>query len=548
MTRATGARRPILVINLKQETKRLAFMQEQLDRMNLSFEVIEAIDGKLLSREQFEEAHDPQRTRQKHVHTLRPVTVACALSHLKALEVMVERQVPEAVILEDDTFLDQDFPAVLDGIELPEECQLLQLSASHGKIYPDCRRCFSPYQNISLPRGYKMSPYIDVIYGALAYVIRLDYAQRLLREGHPVTVDHDLLLYHWKYNFYIPWIVYKEQADGGATTLARQAPEFWTVFESVTRKKKFRHQDEVLTRLKQGVKNKSLDTKQGKTFPVFLINLKRDQERLSRVKKKFAEMNLRFETVEAVNGEQLAEEQLKKIYDPGLAVKKYGRTLSPAEIGRYLSHLQAYRAMLEKNVSQAIILEDTVKPGEDFAAMVKGHKQPGECRSADMFFPRVDGRPRKFFSPYGMIPLPDGCVSAITDKDISTVELILRSYTRAYLVQRTGAQKLLRRKHSMQTPIDQLLFRWRPPRERQALTAAAKIGLKTMGKNIFLTLRVFFLRYIPLWNPGPKRSLLQFKGEPNVFQYVRIVLSFYAFSKPFTRHRRHRGHAHPPDA
>ena len=92
---------PCFVINLVHAVKRRAHMEEQLQAQGIQAEFIDAVNGRQMS----------ETERQSHLNSekmkdigwkLSPAEIGCALSHLKVYKLMVERQLPYAIILEDD--------------------------------------------------------------------------------------------------------------------------------------------------------------------------------------------------------------------------------------------------------------------------------------------------------------------------------------------------------------------------------------------------------------------------------------------------------------
>lgn len=100
------------------------------------------------------------------------------------------------------------------------------------------------------------------------------------------------------------------------------------------------------------------------TWPIYLINLKKNQQRRCNSQKQFDALGLRFDLIEGINGWNLSEEQISKVYDDK-ACQKHGRhPLIPAEIGCYLSHIKAWKAIANSKAPGGFVFED------DFSASV----------------------------------------------------------------------------------------------------------------------------------------------------------------------------------
>lgn len=106
----------ILLINLDRSPDRLQFMKNQLDRLNLPFERMPAVDGRDLDMTRLEEFAVPEKV-EEWKELLTPNMMACSLSHYHVYKKMVEEDIEMALILEDDIELGDELPAVLKGIE-----------------------------------------------------------------------------------------------------------------------------------------------------------------------------------------------------------------------------------------------------------------------------------------------------------------------------------------------------------------------------------------------------------------------------------------------
>ena len=102
---------------------------------------------------------------------------------------------------------------------------------------------------------------------------------------------------------------------------------------------------------------------------IYLINLKRDVNRLDRILQQFKQFNItNFEIVEAVDGKSLTQEQLDTDYDDESA-KKLVRRLCLSEIGCALSHIDVYRRIIKEN-KRCLIMEDDVVISKKFLSFV----------------------------------------------------------------------------------------------------------------------------------------------------------------------------------
>jgi glycosyl transferase, family 25 len=85
----------IYVINMNKSHARLAQMNEQMEKMAMPFQRIEAVDGKALSCVEMAK-HCSQFSKEFVPQSV----IGCALSHKKAWQTMIDNGDPYALILE----------------------------------------------------------------------------------------------------------------------------------------------------------------------------------------------------------------------------------------------------------------------------------------------------------------------------------------------------------------------------------------------------------------------------------------------------------------
>ena len=90
----------------------------------------------------------------------------------------------------------------------------------------------------------------------------------------------------------------------------------------------------------------------------YLINLTENEARLENSTRQFDAHAIKFTRIEAVNGWQLDDDQLAQYYDAAAARHRYKYPLIGPEIGCYLSHIEAWRSIVENGESGGIVFED----------------------------------------------------------------------------------------------------------------------------------------------------------------------------------------------
>lgn len=163
---------PIYIINLERSHERRVMMQERLDALGLHYEFIKAIDGNTLTPDE-QSSYAAKRRRLFYGHDLTFGEIGCLLSHRKVYRHMIENNIDCAIVLEDDVFLDQDFPEVVRHLmALKQPWDMIRFLAS-PKTCRRSRKLFTISEARSLARPYGTPG------GAYGYMLTLRAARRL---------------------------------------------------------------------------------------------------------------------------------------------------------------------------------------------------------------------------------------------------------------------------------------------------------------------------------------------------------------------------------
>ena len=93
-------------------------------------------------------------------------------------------------------------------------------------------------------------------------------------------------------------------------------------------------------------------------WPVYVINMAAHTGRMSSCKLTLDRLGIAFQRFDAVNGRDMSEPEIARVYD-ALANRRRARyPLVAGEIGCYLSHLELWRELAASDHKGAIILED----------------------------------------------------------------------------------------------------------------------------------------------------------------------------------------------
>lgn len=181
------------VINLDQSVDRKIFMKKQLDHLQLPHEFFPAVDGRLLSEQQMNEMCHMEIVRE-WADLLTPGMIGCSLSHYKVYQKMIQDSIEYAFILEDDTLLSDNVPAIVADIESKLKAGVLSTDEPILLYYQskDVVR-FKNVPHTELTRGTGAYYPVDIWrpITTAAYVISLSCAQRLINLIYPIRYSPD---------------------------------------------------------------------------------------------------------------------------------------------------------------------------------------------------------------------------------------------------------------------------------------------------------------------------------------------------------------------
>ena len=144
-----------------------------------SLTIFPSIEGKT---NELEYKLEKREIGEKFLKFCRRGQLACLLSHLEVWKNMVKENIEEAVILEDDVTLSNNFTDII----FPKDADFIYLY-----VHPDC----SSSNNKEFVKGYKT-------YGTVSYYIKLNLAKELITFFNKIstTVDDSLSWYLDNYN------------------------------------------------------------------------------------------------------------------------------------------------------------------------------------------------------------------------------------------------------------------------------------------------------------------------------------------------------------
>lgn len=158
----------ILLINLKQATQRLAFQKQQFSCLGLPFERINACSIEDIEESTYQQAaFDWERP-------LSRAEFACYQSHRKAWLDVINTNQP-ALILEDDAYISNALPELLNQLHTKTEVDLITLEAR-------ARKKLLAKHSVEVIKGYSLLRLYQDRSGAAGYILWPAGARELLKQ------------------------------------------------------------------------------------------------------------------------------------------------------------------------------------------------------------------------------------------------------------------------------------------------------------------------------------------------------------------------------
>lgn len=184
----------IFVINLDKSVERLGEMTERLNHLGLPYTRISAVYGASLSETELNRHYDNSLNKRIYRRPLSVGEIGCYLSHRKIWQIMADKGLEMALVLEDDAELAPELPAALETVKkLSRPWDLIKLYEPQDKK-PVAR-------SISLDAQHSLCQYKKIPSRTTGYLVSLSGATKLLKArkhfGRPVDDD---MQFYWEYS------------------------------------------------------------------------------------------------------------------------------------------------------------------------------------------------------------------------------------------------------------------------------------------------------------------------------------------------------------
>ncbi len=169
------------VINLDYAKDRRKYMQEQLEKADISFEFVDGVIGKNLKLPHPD--YDKRKYRLAHGKRTSMGELGCYFSHIKVLKLFLKTDKDHALIMEDDIEFADNFKQILEeALAYDNHFDFLKLCDIHrGKKLPV----------LTLPSKYQLSVNFVRQTGAGGYLVNRKAAEMMIEKLLPMWLPYD---------------------------------------------------------------------------------------------------------------------------------------------------------------------------------------------------------------------------------------------------------------------------------------------------------------------------------------------------------------------
>jgi glycosyl transferase family 25 len=171
--------------------------------LGISFNFIDAVNGKDLSQDQIDDVYDESLSIAEIGRGLTLGELGCALSHLNIYKRMLDENIETAVILEDDIEITSDIHAILNAKKHYPEVWDILLLGYYSETKTERRSINSFWGKVSLTTSVKAVRLTETAFGTHGYMINIDGAKKLVSKlckiikpiDHYTGTEHYLNMY-----------------------------------------------------------------------------------------------------------------------------------------------------------------------------------------------------------------------------------------------------------------------------------------------------------------------------------------------------------------
>lgn len=181
----------IFVINLEKSSDRRHFMSNQFNTLDIPFQFVKATLGKALTTEE-KRMFSTFKTFKNMGRDLHPNEKGCYLSHCYIWQKMVDENIDEAIIMEDDITISDDFKSIIENREkwLPKHWAIFNFAwDTHGNYNFKSKEHISANPNFSMIEFQKAQSVMRLG----CYMLSYKAAKVLIDKSKPISYVVDTL-------------------------------------------------------------------------------------------------------------------------------------------------------------------------------------------------------------------------------------------------------------------------------------------------------------------------------------------------------------------
>jgi len=174
---------PIFVINMKSSAERWQKTHSRLHSLGLECVRFEATVGKSLSEAEISTWYDADANLRKHHRNMTPGEIGCYISHMRVWQHIHNKNIPAAIILEDDLIIEEHLSKTIDQLNMLNNWDMIKLSDNRANPF---------IESFTLATPLTLGNYFKVPNGTQGYAISLSGTKKLLQRKpffRPVDVD-----------------------------------------------------------------------------------------------------------------------------------------------------------------------------------------------------------------------------------------------------------------------------------------------------------------------------------------------------------------------
>jgi glycosyl transferase family 25 len=199
----------VLLISLQRCAERRRGAIQALERLKLEHKWVKACDGNKLSLRELREAYKPANTLKIYSSPLGRGEIGCYLSHLECYRMMVDQNIPYAIIMEDDMRPNPNLIKALRALTLPKNWGLVHLWPRYQKRPNKAFMFDNIHERKKLFGCHYVSKYFYMCYHTHLYMITQEFAREMLSYLLPIRVPIDIALFDTLFSKHYPYAVYR---------------------------------------------------------------------------------------------------------------------------------------------------------------------------------------------------------------------------------------------------------------------------------------------------------------------------------------------------